>query len=55
MTQNSNENDEFKEWREVKIIVNVSHIWSGAFLVNFAQCFSVFITDFEHVNNGLEG
>ena len=40
MTQNSTGN----EWRKVKIIENehicknlVSHIWSGAFLVNFEQ------------------
>ena len=43
MTQNSNGNDKFKDWREVKIIENcvcknlVSHIWSGAFLVNFGH------------------
>ena len=42
--QNSNGNNKFKEWRELKIIENeqirknaVSHIWSGAFIANFGH------------------
>ena len=56
MTQNSSENNKLKEQREVKIIENehicknlVSHIPSGA------QCFSVYIIDFEQINTGWEG
>ena len=44
MTKNSSGKDKFKDWREFKIIENehifkdlVSHIWSGAFLVNFGH------------------
>ena len=42
MTQNSNGNNKFNEWGEVKIIENehiyenvVSYIWSGALLLTF--------------------
>ena len=42
MRYNSNKNDNFKDWREVKIIENenisknlILHIWFGVFLVNF--------------------
>ena len=44
MTSCSNKNGKFKERREVKLIENehicknvVSHIWSGAFLINFGR------------------
>ena len=44
MTQNSNGNDKFKDWREVKIMENelisknlLSHNWSAAFLTNFGH------------------
>ena len=64
MTYNSNKNDKFKKWREVKIVKNkhicknlISHIWYGAFLVNIGhilESLSVFIIDFEQVNTTWE-
>ena len=54
ITWDSNGNDKLKDWKEVKIINLVSHIWPGSFLVNFeeflAQCLSVFIIDFKQVD-----
>ena len=63
ITKNGNENDKFKECREVKIIENghickkvISQIWSGAFLVNFEYiyCTMLFCFYFEQVNTGWE-
>ena len=39
ITWNSNGNDKFKDWREAKIIKLLSHIWRGAFLVNFEHIY----------------
>ena len=66
MAQNSNGNDKFKEWGEVKIIENVSTFVKTYFhtfdfvhfllsSVIFRKCLSVFIIDFEQVNTGWEG
>ena len=65
MTQESNGNDKFKEWREVKIIEN-KHICQKIILHTtkfilvlfqeyFAQCTSIFIIEFGLVNIDWKG
>ena len=63
MKQESNGNDKFKEWREVKIIVTehicINLILQNLFLVSlwtyFAQWFSAFIIEFGQVNTVWKG
>ena len=58
MTQESNGNDKFKEWRELKIDENerIYKIhFQFYFLTYFAQSVSAFIIEYGQVNTGWKG